>query len=270
MATFVSLCYAIFMIDIRWFIVAVVRHFRQSLCVNQAAALAYDTLLALVPCLVLSFHLLTQLPIAPDAILRAKVWLLDHLVIETAQQAHHVLSDLLYQASSLSPWMWLGLFATASLLVSNLQETFARIWGVPLPPLQRIRVPIYGLLLVMFPMCLTYTLLFATYFATTLPWITAFLSKSLVIAFLYFTYTWMSAVSVPSWVAAASTGIVVSLMVILKFLIIFYFSFFHSSYHIIYGALASIPIFLIWLFMVWLSILLGSVVSYVLVTCRKT
>ena len=53
------------------------------------------------------------------------------------------------------------------------------------------------------------------------------------------------------------------LLQILKKLLIIYFYFF-PTYNVLYGAFAVIPIFLIWIYVVWLIVLIGAEISWLL------
>ena len=238
-------------------------HFRASLCLNQAAALSFDSLLALAPCLLLAFNILAYWPVAPDAVLQAKAWLLQHLVVTSATVVSQALSRFMHHAETLSWVTWLGLIFSAALLVSNLQESLARIWQKPIMHLSRWMIFLYGFLLLLFPVFLTYTLLLASYFPQV-PWVSSVLPSLLVMIFLYMTYRLLPGIWVPHRVTVLSTACVSIIIHILKVALLYYFSLFQSTYQTIYGTLAVFPLFLIWLYLVWVAILFGSVLSYVM------
>ena len=61
--------------------------------------------------------------------------------------------------------------------------------------------------------------------------------------------------------AAIGAGISTILFEIIKHGFTFYIAHF-PTYKLIYGALAAIPIFLLWLYLSWLVILFGALISY--------
>ena len=115
-------------------------------------------------------------------------------------------------------------------------------------------------------------MLVSSYLAT-LPFLAdiAFLEKPFVyllpylVAFLIFTFfNWaLPSCKVPLRNAAWAGLFTTILFEVIKYLFSLYMSYF-PTYRLIYGALATIPIFLLWIYTSWVIILLGALVCQII------
>jgi membrane protein len=90
-----------------------------------------------------------------------------------------------------------------------------------------------------------------------------FLTAPYVLLFLLFTFlNWILPTCHVRWREAACGGLLTTVLFELaKNIFVIYLRLF-PTYRILYGAFAIIPIFLIWLYIAWMIILLGGMVSY--------
>ncbi|MDD2465811.1 MAG: YihY/virulence factor BrkB family protein [Desulfobulbus sp.] len=84
-----------------------------------------------------------------------------------------------------------------------------------------------------------------------------------IVSSLMLLYLFVPSKRVLPWAAFTGAGVASSLWLILQKLY-FFLQIGVSNYNIIYGSFASIPLFLIWLYIGWISILFGALLTYTL------
>jgi membrane protein len=249
-------------------------------CMSQAAALTYTSLLSLVPLLSVSFVIISAFPLFKNIGVQIQDFIFIHFVATSGQTIETYLTHFVDQTKNLSAIGFLSLFLVAILMMFNLEQSFNAIWHVPS---RKKGIPVfllYWAILTLAPIILSLSLLLSHY-VYTLPWINFVLNKTggngLFQFFLPFILIWALFIilylgvpndKVPFWPCFISAFVTALLFNLAKYLFALYIHYF-TSYVMIYGALATIPIFLIWLYTTWLIILFGAVLTYRL-TLKET
>lgn len=259
------------------FVRLIYRCYDQEGCSYRAASLAYTTLLSLVPLLSISFTVLSFFPKFQLIAGHIQDWLFRHFVASSAHTISVQLELLLTRTNYLSSLNVSFLGLGAILLVYHINRMFNAIWHVE----QRFHVSvyflIYSLVLLVLPFFLVGTLLLGT-FLLKLPVMAELLGidyvkKPLLILFPYLlifmtftTFNWvLPACRVKLSHAVVGGAITTVLFELSKYLFSLYFKYF-PTYQVLYGALATIPIFLVWLYVAWTIVLLGVIITYLLDT----
>lgn len=250
----------------------VVVRFKADGLTTRAAALAFATLLSLVPLLTVSFSVLTAFPVFEEFALKIQDFIIQNFVAASAQVVQQHLQNIVHQTSQLSAIGMLFLVATAVLMVFNMELAFNVIWRVKKRRSFLSAFLMYWAVLTLTPILIGIGLIISTY-VISLPLIsvaanllglkkilfyaTPFLSTLVAFTLLY--------LAVPNrkvqFRYAVAGGLVASILFeIAKQGFVLYITRF-SVYRLIYGALAAIPIFLVWIYLSWLIILFGAVVS---------
>lgn len=243
---------------------------------GQAASLSYTTLFSLVPLLAVSFAVFAAFPVFKDVSAKIQQLIFENFVATSAQSIHDYLISFISQTAHLSVIGMVFLLVTAVLLVFSMESTFNAIWKVTkrrhgvaafllywgiitLIPIVIAMVVMVTSSVMAFPL-LEVSLVKGTVL-TLLPYVTIF------VAFFLLYYA-LPNCHVPV-LSAALGGIIATLFFeIAKYGFSIYVTTF-ANYKLIYGALAIIPIFLLWLYIVWLIILFGAVVGCVVAKGEK-
>lgn len=255
------------------------RFFTERLSAS-AAALTYSTLLALVPLLVIAFSILSSFP-AFDAVKeRMQELFFETVVPETGAAISDYLVDFTSNASDLTTFGVLALAVTAVLLLGTIEATLNQIWHVERPRPLFVRFLIFWAILTLGPLligasfALTSDLLvfldrahlpgFAEGDESTPLTETWFVSKILglgisIIGFASL-FVLVPARRVRIWHAVIGASIAA---LAFEFLSWGFNSFLTSgsSYQTIYGAVAAVPVFLVWVYASWTVIIFGAVVA---------
>jgi len=249
--------------------------FAQDQCLVRAAALAFATTLAVVPFLAVAFSIAKGFGFQNSEFTRGL------LIRLTAGNREAVAAIVGYisntSVKTLGTVGLLLLFGTVVSLLAVVEKTFNTIWGVKASrsPWRRLSdfmaVILACPLLFIVTVSLTATLhstavvrlareveLFSALYLTLLkglPWLAA-------PAALFFIYAFIPNTRVRP--EAAATGAVaggvlwqVSLAALIR-----YQTFFAMNYNAIYGSLAQVPLFLLWMYLSWAIILFGAEVSF--------
>ncbi len=263
-----------FTIEIYFFCRAVVLQFTKEGCMYRAAALAYTSLLSLVPLMTVSFVILKAFPVFHNVSQQVQNFIFNHFVAASADVIQQYLGKFSQQASHLSATGMLTLVITAVLMIFNMEEAFNDIWYVKE---RRRGVPaflMYWAVLTLLPMLLGVGIALSSYVAS-LPLLSdarnlgiiqiLFACAPLFLSFIAFTllYVAIPNCKVPTRAAVIGGVVAAALFEIAKYCFALYIAYF-PTYELLYGALAAIPIFLIWVYLSWLVILFGAVVSHVL------
>lgn len=247
-------------------------YFVREGCVYRAAALSYSTLLSLVPLLTISLVVLNKIPGFGDIALRVHQFLLQTFVSRSASSIISYLESFAQHAVWLGSASILFLFAVCLLMVYNMNRAFNAIWGVSRRRHLVRAFIIYALLLVLLPIFLAMIVAVITYVAglpffvqiESIPGVGQALIWLMPIAFILIAFcslNWLlPATYVPVRAALAGGVFSTALFQLAKWAFTGFIKYF-SNYHFIYGTVALLPIFLIWMYISWLIILFGAVVT---------
>jgi len=250
----------------------VVRRFFDDRCPQVAASLTYTTLLALVPLITVAVTLFAAFPVFTNLMAQVKIFMLTNLVPEIAGKIITVyMVQFSEKAAKLSMIGAAFLVVTSLLLMQTIDRAFNTIWRVRQQRRILYRFLLYWAALTVGPLLLGASLSI-TYYLVTLslgyvkhvPFIgetTLRLMPTLLMA-LAFSLLY---VAVPNrhvpFKHALTGGIVAGVAFeLMKRSLAWYITSF-PTYKLVYGAFAAFPIFLLWVYMSWLTILAGAVIA---------
>ncbi|MDT8408321.1 MAG: virulence factor BrkB family protein [Wenzhouxiangellaceae bacterium] len=255
------------------------QHFRSDHCFEAAAALTYTSLLALVPLMAVMLGVVSAFPVFDYGVEQLQDFIFSNFVPAAGDTIQEYLNQFISRASGLTGMGTLFLVVTAVVLMSTIEKILNRIWRVDQPRRPSSRIIVYWAVLTLGPLLLGASLGLTSYVAA-LPllapefargWIQAGMLAltPFLVALLAFTLIFMI---VPnrrvSWHhALAGAAFSALAFEISKRGFVLYVSNF-PTYEKLYGALAAIPIFLIWIYVSWIVILLGASLSAALTTFR--
>lgn len=237
-----------------------------------AGSLTFTTVLALVPILTIALAIFTTFPLFNTFRASLEAYFIKSLMPKTI--ANTILSNLnlfASKATRLSAVGAVGLILTALVMMLTIERAFNQIWRVKAarPFVQRLviywAVVTLGPLMIGASITITSDLFNASNgFAKGWPFLAAlwntFLSVSLTTAAFTLLY-----IAVPNrfvdWRDAACGGLLAAAAFeIAKRIFVVFVSKF-PTYTVVYGAVAALPIFLLWLYVCWLITLMGAVLA---------
>jgi membrane protein len=242
-------------------------------CMGKAASLAYSNLLSLVPILIAGITIISWFPQLQNYGLKIQQFIVENFVADSANIIQNYLMTFVENIRYLS-WVNIAMFMVVSvLMIYNISRSFNSIWHTHNPrPLWRSLI-IYVVVLFAFPILLgigfaitTYIVALPVYKNAVLEQIMSrqmlFVLSNVVNIVLFTVLNWvLPSVKVP-FRAALIAGIVTDILFeIAKYGFSIYI--YHvATYQLLYGALATIPVFLIWLYVSWLTILFGTLIGH--------
>ncbi|WP_240154362.1 YhjD/YihY/BrkB family envelope integrity protein [Comamonas sp. Tr-654] len=242
-----------------------------------ASSLTFTSLLALVPFFTVALALFTAFPIFGKAQKVLERWLMDSLIPETiARQVLGYLTQFASKASQLGLVGFSILMVTAIALILTIDRTLNNIWRVrQLRPLGQ-RVLIYWAAITLGPLLLGLSLVLSSYVMSASKGLVNALPGSLRFVFDSIEFVVLAAGMaglyhyVPNtpvrWRHALVGGVFVAVfMEVAKKVLGLYLSSV-PTYSVIYGAFATLPILLIWMYVAWSIVLLGALVTAYLPT----
>ncbi len=246
--------------------------FREDKLGLTASSLTFTTMLALVPFATVALAAFTAFPIFGKAQELLQRWLIDSLIPETiARQVLDYITQFAAKASRLGVAGFSVLLLTTLMLILTIDRTLNTIWRVRrLRPLGQ-RVLIYWAALTLGPLLLGLSLAFTSYVASASRGLVGQLPGGLRLAFDSFEFLVLAAGMaglyhyVPDtqvrWRDAWAGGLFVAIgMELAKKALALYLAQV-PTYSLIYGTFATLPILLLWVYVVWVLVLLGAVVT---------
>ncbi len=239
---------------------------------NIAAAMAYTSLLALVPFMTIVFTIFSAFPAFARLRNQLQAMMFDTLVPQVGDAVSEYLNHFMENAGQSTAFGVIGLAFSAVLLLSTIETAFGEIWRVTEPRPRAIRFLSFWALLTLAPLLfgaslsLTSVPLFSEAF-DRLHQATAPLTRfsMLVPGLLEFCGFTLLYIAVPNrsvrWADACWGGVAAAaLLELSKAGFVWYLRSF-PAYQTIYGALSVVPIFLLWLYVAWCTVLIGAVVT---------
>ena len=242
-------------------------------CTRMAASLSYSTLLSLVPLLIIVFWVLSFFSVFHGLGDVMQQFIISTFVADLANTLSGQLSAFVSQLQVLRWTHLLSLFVVTVLMMYNMVTAFGHIWQVKMRRSLALSFLVYVLILLISPIIFGLLLLLGPYIASLhiianqsfqgLLHTPLLVVLPYVVAWVVFTFfNWIVPATRVKFKCALVAGFVTMwLFECARYVFSLYITYV-SSYRIIYGALAVIPFFLIWMYLTWLLILIGVVLCH--------
>lgn len=249
----------------------VLKSFWQDGCTSYASSLTYTSLLALVPLIIVIFSVLQFFPFFGDVSDQIQDFVFANFVPHTGTIVLQHVMQFEQQAKKLPLFGFIFLGVVALLMLLTLERTLNAIWGIRKGKRGFKRsLLMYIAFLIIGPILIGTSILITSYLVSQ-QWLSgglAFVGMARLVGILPFVltilgFTLIYAIvpncTVRFWDAFRGALFAAILFEIAKRLFTFYVAHF-PTYQLLYGALATIPLFLVWMYFSWLIFLLGAVV----------
>jgi len=252
-------------------------HFRHDRCFEAAGALSYTSLLALVPLMAVILGVLSAFPVFDYGVEQLQDFIFSNFVPAAGDVVREYLNQFIARSTGLTGTGTLFLVVTAIILMSTIEKSLNRIWRVDRVRHPTSRLVMYWAVLTLGPMLLGGSLGLTSYLAA-LPLLAPEFARSTLqsglllmtpplVALAAFTLIFLLVPNRRVHWRHALAGAAFSALAfeLSKRGFVLYISNF-PTYERLYGALATIPIFLVWIYVSWVVILLGASLSAALTT----
>jgi membrane protein len=245
---------------------------REGRLPQVAGSLTFTTVLALVPVITIALAIFTAFPLFSSFRSSVESYFLTSLMPKgISNTILGYLTQFATKATRLSAVGGVALMLTAFMTVATIDHAFNQIWRVKRVRPWMQRVLVYWAIITLGPLLIGISISLTTYaIAATgdvvgsVPMLRSTFSifVSLVFTTLAFTLLY---VAIPnrtvSWRDAAVGGLFAGIIfeIAKRLFTIFIVKF--PTYKAVYGALAAVPIFLLWIYLSWYITLIGAVVS---------
>jgi membrane protein len=259
---------------LRGFVALVAARFRRHEALQNAAALTYTTLLSLVPLMTVMLAVLSAFPVADRVNEIVQDFVFKNFVPASGELVQQHLLEFSAKASRLTGTGAAVLVIVALLMMATIDRALNVIWEVKAQRSFASKFLIYWAVLSLGPVLIGASVLVTSYLIS-LPILSEAASSGVGRSLLGLTPVTASAVAftmvyaiVPNRRVRMGHALIGGAFAAVLFEIAkrgfaFYLTQF-PTYQAIYGALATVPIFLVWLYLSWIVVLLGAEVTHCL------
>lgn len=260
------------------FVSLVAQRFMRHEAPQNAAALTYTSLLSLVPLMTVTLAVFSAFPVADRVYLMIQNFVFENFVPTSSELLQQYLSEFSAKASKLTGTGTALLILVALLMMANIDRALNAIWEVRAKRSFASKFLIYWAVLSLGPVLIGVSVVVTSYLVS-LPILSEAASSGMGRQLLGLTpvlasalaFTMMYAV-VPNRRVRLGHALIGGIFAAVLFEVAkrgfgVYITQF-PTYQAIYGALATIPIFLVWLYLSWIVVLLGAEVTHCLSVYR--
>lgn len=254
---------------------------QEDRCTQMAASLTFTTLLSVVPLITIALTLFSAFPVFNEFSAPVKQFILTNMVPETGGR---IITGYMEQfAESASRLTAVGiafLAVTAMLMMLTIDNAFNMIWRVSRPRSLLQRVLVYWAVLTLAPLLVggslsltSWLVGFSAEYAKHVPSVGMDVLKMVPVVLTTAAFTLLFRV-VPNRYVPMRHALIGGLIAAVAFetmnrAFAFYISHF-PTYKLVYGAFASVPIFLMWIYFSWITVLFGAIITASLSHWRST
>jgi membrane protein len=246
--------------------------FREDRLGLSASSLTFTTTIALVPFFTVALAVFTAFPMFGKVQANLQSWLVQSLVPDAiSRQVLGYLTQFAGKASRLGGLGFAALVVSAIALVLTIDRTLNNIWRVRRPRPFGQRILIYWAVITLGPVLLAASLGLTSYLASAsrgivseVPRLVTFLLTALEFAVLAAAYSALYRF-VPNTPVqrghAIAGGVFAALGIEIAKRALAWYIGTVPTYSMVYGAFATVPILLVWIYIAWVIVLLGAVIA---------
>ncbi|HRD70831.1 MAG TPA: YihY family inner membrane protein [Legionella sp.] len=253
------------------FVRFVIQHFIQDECTYIASALAFTTLLAVVPLMSVGLSIFSSFPVFQGFSDPVQNFIFENFVPSTGKVVQSYLQQFTAQVSKLSIWGVAFLIVTAILVMVTVERAMNKIWRVNSSRQGVAAFLLYWAILSLTPVMLGLSLAASSYLFS-MPLLVEHHGPSFLFKYIPFFLSLLGFISlyiiVPNCPVkfrhAFWGGLFAALLFETAKAAFAYYLNRYNTYELLYGAFASVPIFFVWIYWLWIITLLGAEISYAL------
>ncbi|HWA14165.1 MAG TPA: YihY family inner membrane protein [Burkholderiales bacterium] len=257
------------------FVVLVYRRFKEERCFQLCGSLTFTSMLAMVPLVTIMLTVMTAFPVFDNLIEVLKVFVSNNFMPQASSKlVTTYMQQFAENAARLTAVGIVFLGVTSIMLVLTIDRAFNTIWRVKRPRPLIQRVLIYWSVLTIGPILVGASLSISSWLVSQSMGFGRQYSELIVAVFkllpLFFTSVAFGFLyrTVPNRQVAVLDAVVGGIIAALAFeamksafgLFIIHF----SNYRSVYGSFASLPIFLMWVYLSWVVVVFAAVITAVL------
>jgi membrane protein len=258
----------------------VVRRFAEEDFGQTSASLAFTTLLSIVPLVAVVLGAMSAMPSFLLMVDQLEQVIINMLPERSAGMIVEYIFDFSQKALNVTIVGLLALVVTAFALLRTVEQAFNKVWKAATRRSWWRRLGLYAALILLWPLAVAYVVA-AVSFTVSLSsglvieqlwWLQKLLSKAtgVLVAAVFFAGLYFA---VPNARVKLLDALIGGFFAALGFLLMqkgfeLYLSYF-PSVTLVYGTFATVPIFLLWLYLSWAMILLGALVVVTLPEFRQ-
>lgn len=250
------------------------REYGEKGCRQQAAALTYMTLFAVVPLLTVIFTMFSLFPAFEGMSDTVQSFLFKHMMPDSGLEVQDYIEEFTQQARSLTLAGVSILVITAFLMIKNIETTFNVIWGVKSTRRGLSSFLLYWAILSLGPLLLGVGLAMSTYVLSLQLFVDEYVPLGIV-PIVFSVFPWLLTAfaftllfaAVPNCkvpIKHAFAGGVLTAVCFELFKDLFGWIVAHTTFTAVYGAFAMAPLFLMWVYILWMIVLVGALFVWAL------
>lgn len=237
-------------------------------CSDSAAALTYMSLFAVVPLMTVMYAVLSAVPAFQQVGEQVQAFIFINFVPATGQEVQGYLEQFSQQARKLTGIGIVFLAVTALLMLKNIEKTFNAIWRTRENRQGLSSFLLYWAILSLGPLCIGLALGISTYLVSLKvifdqvdvigmgPQLLRLIPYLLTSAAFTLIFAAVPNCRVP--IKHALTGGLITALAFEFAKLLFASIVANTSFQLIYGTFAAIPLFLLWIYLSWLIVLAGA------------
>lgn len=238
----------------------------------HASALTFSSLLSIVPIITVCIAILSALPLYNTVIYQVENFIIAHFITTSGNDIQSYLRGIVNNALHLSGISILFLAVVAIQMINTLEHALNTIWRIKNTRNFLSALILYCTILMSAPLLMGTGFIINSLLVASKLFDNHFISSTLIKFALSLTPILLSTVAfsliylfIPNHHVPLKNSLLGGILAAVLFELAksgfgIYITHF-SDYHIVYGSLAAIPIFLLWLYLSWCIVLLGALVS---------
>ena len=265
------------MIEWKMFCTTFWQRFNQNKLTQAAGYLTYSTMLAIVPLIMVVFSIFSAFPVFNEVTGALKAFIFTNFAPSASDMVGQYIDEFVNNSKKMSAVGIISLIVVALMLINSIDRTLNSIWHDTETRPIFTSFAIYWLILTLGPLLVGASIAASTYVKTMFESASNFSFGLKLLSFVPFLSTWFiftliymvvpnKKVSIKH--SAAGALIAAVFFTLGKQAFTWYIVTF-PSYQLIYGAMATLPIMLLWIQLSWTVVLLGAQLAAVLAEVRS-
>ena len=253
------------------------QRFNQNKLAQAAGYLTYSTMLAIVPLIMVVFSIFSAFPVFNEVTGALKAFIFTNFAPSASDMVGQYIDEFVNNSKKMSAVGIISLIVVALMLINSIDRTLNSIWQDTGTRPIFTSFAIYWLILTLGPLLVGVSIAASTYVKAMFESAASFSFGLKLLSFVPFLSTWFiftliymvvpnKKVSIKH--SAAGALIAAVFFTLGKQAFAWYIVTF-PSYQLIYGAMATLPIMLLWIQLSWTVVLLGAQLAAVLAEVRS-